>query len=292
MTGTKHPDRRGFVLVMALALIALVALALAGMARQSLALAAQASSAQSELQRRWGAVSCRKILLPHAEALLEHQNTAPVGDEVIWPLPGSLSATVALGGLSLEILLSDEDAKANLNSIYRREPRAVAGAVSMATQGGAQHSLMVKGDLGDQGPIRTENPLRSWGQLLEPMATIRADRIGRLIRESTHEITCWGSGRLNVRRATEPAVRLALMGELSGSAIQELLKVRSEPNLDSWEDGVKRLDLKEREKAVVRRLVTDRSTCYALWITTTGTGREWTSLTVGRRGGQFESFVW
>ncbi|MEZ6048711.1 MAG: hypothetical protein R3C11_24665 [Planctomycetaceae bacterium] len=59
------------MLVMALGLILIAGLILAGVARRSLAMATEVARAQEELQRRWGAISTRRVLLENAENVLE-----------------------------------------------------------------------------------------------------------------------------------------------------------------------------------------------------------------------------
>src|ERR1700733_12403728 len=108
--------RRGaFVLVMVLALLTVCALCLAGLARRSMDAGEQAATARTDLQRRWGIISCQRTYLPLARDLLEAEANALPAQARVWPLPSSVSVEFVLGDLHFSVLLADEDAKANLN---------------------------------------------------------------------------------------------------------------------------------------------------------------------------------
>jgi hypothetical protein len=66
----QRKDRNGYVLLMTIVLIAIAALILAGISRQSLLLALKALNAEEDLQRRWGAASCRQAVLMHVKDIL------------------------------------------------------------------------------------------------------------------------------------------------------------------------------------------------------------------------------
>src|SRR5688572_8165645 len=103
--------RRGYVLVMTLALLVLCATMLVTVSHAALRHASAARAARDELQRRWGAVSCREAVLPNAEVILataEATRRRPV------PV---LATVVRLGGHEFELVVSDEQAKANVNAV-------------------------------------------------------------------------------------------------------------------------------------------------------------------------------
>src|SRR5262249_35987840 len=75
-TRSQNPSRRqrsGFVLVMCLVLVVVSAISLAGFARRSLESSSRAAEAQLDLQRRWGILSCLRLYLPAADAILESE---------------------------------------------------------------------------------------------------------------------------------------------------------------------------------------------------------------------------
>src|SRR5690349_6208254 len=109
---------------MTLVLIAITGLLLAGLARRSMQLALDAAEAQQELQRRWGGITCQRYAFKHADRLLSEPAVA-IDDQNALP-PTRLkyaSFQLELGGVRFDLLLADENAKANLNTIYERRDR-------------------------------------------------------------------------------------------------------------------------------------------------------------------------
>src|SRR5690606_29363150 len=109
-----HPQR-GFLLVMALVVLALLAVLLLSLSRKSGARAVEARDAAVELQRRWGEVSLAHALLPQAEALLSESNLdrADQGQ----PPTHQRRDVLVLGGIDFAFILADEQAKANINTL-------------------------------------------------------------------------------------------------------------------------------------------------------------------------------
>src|SRR5688500_14340245 len=104
--------RRGYVLVMTLGLLVLCATMLVTVSHAALRHASTARAARDELQRRWGAVSCREAVLPNAEVILARAEAARRK-----PVPVLLTTTIRLGGHEFELVVSDEQAKANVNAV-------------------------------------------------------------------------------------------------------------------------------------------------------------------------------
>src|SRR3954467_10927434 len=105
------PNRRGYVLILALGLLALAATLLVGVARASLRHAVEAREAVDGLQRRIGVVSCQAAILPHAQDLLIRQEQRRKA------VVASLHTSVTLGGQRFELTVADEQAKANVNAL-------------------------------------------------------------------------------------------------------------------------------------------------------------------------------
>ena len=131
--------RHGYVLVTTLVLLMLAATLLVGIGRASVRQAVRARVAQDELQRRWGTASCREAVLPYAEGLLRAEEGRRRG-----PVP-SLRRRVTLGGQAFDLVVADEQAKANVNVLlveFGREAaedaiRRNAGAIAPMTRCGS-----------------------------------------------------------------------------------------------------------------------------------------------------------
>src|SRR4051812_47367544 len=99
---------RGYVLVLALGLLVLASTLLVGVGRAAVKHALAAKEAQDELQRRWAVETCRAVLLPSVEQMLERQETLRKQPAVTW------SSRVKLGSVTLDCLAADEQAKVNV----------------------------------------------------------------------------------------------------------------------------------------------------------------------------------
>src|SRR6266850_6422470 len=102
-------QRRGYILLTSLALLVLSSTLLVTLARATIQRSAEAKQSQQDLQRRWGQISCQRALLPQAESILAnleklHQRAFP-----------SYRATIQLGPQLFDLLISDEQSKANVN---------------------------------------------------------------------------------------------------------------------------------------------------------------------------------
>ena len=115
-------NRRGYVLVMTLGLLMLAATLLVTIGRASTARVLAARIEQRELQRRWAVVSCRNAVLPFAGDILARQEALQNR-----PVPG-YRATITLGDQRYALLVSDEQAKANVNLLLERSDDAGRGA--------------------------------------------------------------------------------------------------------------------------------------------------------------------
>src|SRR5690349_19007717 len=110
------PTRRGYVLVLVLVLLTLAAAAMAGIARASMLKAVRAASAAADLQRRWTVLRCRAVLLPKAEEVLSRDSGRD----------SERRLEIVLGGQPVTLVFGDEQAKANVNSIYRASGSSAA----------------------------------------------------------------------------------------------------------------------------------------------------------------------
>lgn len=240
---------------------------LVGMARQSLLLAMEAIDAQQALQRRWTIISAESVVLSQAPGLFDaSQRTLVESGADIDSFPGSLSAGFMLGGELFELLLADEDAKLNLNTYYRRREKQRTAA-TIREIAGLESSLNVH-----LRPYRVSrnNPelpaFDSWGQVFSWDDSKVEGDAGQRLALATEQLTCWGSGRLNIRRATDESIEELCRLVVTGSAIQRLLEARREtPNL-SLRAMLPQLELRVTELRALEQLLADESTCYSLWI--------------------------
>jgi hypothetical protein len=311
-TNRRHP--RGYVLLLTLMLLAIAAAALAGACRAALQKAVLATRAQDDLQRRWGVVSCRAALLPKAERVL-----AASGDRT----SPEARVEVTLGGRPMALVFGDEQAKANVNLLYAlghrdgadRAVRGVVGTIGADLRVELRPILIQAPDNDLSEPEQPKHPLQAnrdeqelldfevqpvfeaWGQIFpgaKPTALLRRRGTPPSVAGS---LTCWGDGTANVRRASSETLLRVCDGVLRSAEVRKLIAARDkDPDFDLWE-VMDTLKLPDDRYDNAEQLLTDRSSCFSLWIVTRGGGgREWYDLAVselaGGTGAGVKTFSW
>jgi hypothetical protein len=291
---TPKGSRHGYVLLMTLALLVIAALAEAGLARRSLQSALEANLAQAGLQRRWAAASCRDTILAHADELFVLLEDAK-DRRPRWPAPGEIQAQFSLAGQSVELALGDEDAKTNLNTLYARKPADVRLVITDAAHGAFTPEL--RPDLTSEAKIRRRY-FDSWGQVF-PIASVLSEADGwKQLAQAARQITCWGSGKPNIRRASDSVLEKAATAAVGSETARKLLQARRTCQEDLLLDSVlEGLPIKRLDQVKLRSALGDRSSCYSLWLALGDDRRHWYHLWVqGDRGsavpGGVQSFHW
>ncbi len=276
---TQHP--RGFVLLMALLLIAVAGVTMAGIARASLARAVQAKTAANALQLRWGQLSCQAALLPHAQKLLEQAQ-----EDSREPVT-SVPVAVSLGGMAFEALLSDEQAKANVNTVYQNTDRQTTEKRikdTLRTSDGppvAVRLTPLKPRQSEQVDKRA-SALPAFGSLEQVFDAAP----GRLFNSASNPspaiglFTCWGSGKLNFRLASREALRAVCRGLLDDRGVEQLITNRQDKPELELEQALAQLALIKEKQDKLAGLLTDSSACFSLWVAANDGRRVWHRLAV------------
>ena len=282
-------QREGYVLIMTLVLIVVAALSQAGLARRSLLLANRAVEKQRDLQLHWGAASCRRFMLDDAKERFGHLEEDHLKAESTWPSPATLETQVVLGGVSFRMWLADEDAKVNINTLKERMREKTLPIMNHLS--GKHVPLRLTPD---NRPVAKQQKkwYASWGQVFEIARVFELEGVLPVI-EATHQCTCWGKGRLSIHRTSDPVLETVVTHALSSDAARELLEERKEtPGDIDLTKLLKRLDLRARQRAKLRRWLTDKSTCFSLWMEIDDGQRQWYHLWIdGDRSAAAQSSV-
>jgi len=285
----RHAPQRGFALLMTLALVLIASCVLAGLARWSTAQALEARDAAEELRRRWAVTTCRASLLARAELLLEDAERGEITgedepEEIVYrhkPVV-TLRIDCELAGDRYVLLLTDEQAKWNVNHLMHRSSRAEAQtrlARFVMENGGAATRVKLRPRVALEDSAQN---LNSFGQVFEsadPAELLGDD--GNQGAGVAMAVTCWGNGLLNIRRADTEVVRQACEKVVGTAAVARLLEVRKRDpyrKLSEMLRQVDRLDAKEREQ--LERNLTDASACHGLWVIQVGPQRSWYTLAI------------
>ena len=99
--------------------IVLVVTVLGLLAKVSLRRGVQSVDAELALQQRWGAVSLQRVLLDGAPKLFDDRDKKLIELGITGPPPPPIiRSAISIGDVTFDVMIADEDAKLNLNSLY------------------------------------------------------------------------------------------------------------------------------------------------------------------------------
>lgn len=284
-------NRRGYVLVMTLALLMLAATLLVTIGRAATARVLAAKTEQRDLQQRWAQVSCRNAVLPFAGDILTRQEAIQNR-----PIP-QFRELIILGDQHYLLLISDEQAKANVNLLLENSDKSRAESrIREALSGsGLGNSIFLRpeprtrAEVAPTAPGQPPQPaeLPSWlsgfGQVFSNVGPSRLLASGN--SSPITQLTCWGSGAVDIMRVSEPALRLAGSRALTNIECGRLIDARNKafvprntkapahPGIGTaapapGADTVGALISQARIDPKVRLSLplTANSTCFSLWI--------------------------
>lgn len=297
---------RGFALLLTLLLLMIGVIALAQVARQSASEAVNAIEARETLQRRWAVASCRETLLPRAMRLLDQvdelsleENGVPIAGLKPEFLGTDRRVSCDLAGLNYEIVLTDEQAKYN---------PTIQGGLMLGDKPLVDKRYLTASIKTLAGYGRGESATREGGVFLRPL--VEMDQYGQRVGENTQredpkeayhsygqlfegvspkallgqahqpgvasQLTCWGNGKLNLRRAPDAVVKRVLSPVLGHEGVGQLLDARHKnPSLgaNDWIQDL--VGISPDQMALAQSLVTDRSRVQGLWVVAHGHRQSW-----------------
>ena len=279
----RRKPRPGYVLMTVIAVSILVITCLSLLARQSLRMGLKAADQERMLQKRWGSLSLQRTLLANAERVFqqhEEKNERQGNDTT--PV---IRSNLVLGDVTFDLLLADEDAKLPLNTLYHHVglkktedsiSRIAGSHVTPATRlipavepmqiSREKRRVSVSDDEKNEIAKDVPDAFRSWGEVFDLATLGRTARSPTSLQSSTTKLTCWGSGQLNFRRASDEAIlALARIVVQDGKARRVLQRYRSSPTA-----SLPTLLLSEvsdqQKQAQVQTIFSENSTNFSIWI--------------------------
>ena len=214
----------------------------------------------------------------------------------------ALRRSVSLGGQNFELIFSDEQAKVNVNTIHDQKGKRGSERIlqELVRTGGARLQVRLRST---ESRLHRLDPKR---QPLPPFGSfgqVFADASPALLLEGSDiddmpvaNLTCWGDGRLNLRRASREALEAVCSPLLDRHSISQLLAIRTETPGISLSKALDRLELPAKDRDKLERLLTDRSASQSLWIAVRSGDRARHYLRVEdtgiRRGPRTVSITW
>lgn len=272
--------QRGYVLLMVLLVLTIAATAVTAIVRRSCKQALLANRAQRELQRRWGCASCEEFFLPRAEEILLSRADASQGS------PSSFAHLLTVGGLRYQVLLSDEQAKANVNWLVHTRGRSRAADALRELQRELSRPLPV--ELAPMNVRTPADPLELPVRCATFDQVFTVDHPSDLVdlvqpsRSPTGGITCWGDGKVNFKRARVAVLRIVLEGVLTHGQVADLAALAAERPDCALDEAIESLDLGPRTHDQVHNILTDLSACHSVWVVCEDDARKWYRFTVAR----------
>jgi hypothetical protein len=308
---TSRHRHHGYVLVVTLGLLLLAATMLVSLGRATLRQAQIAREAQAELQQRWGLYSCRNSILPNAEKILARRE---ITDNK--PVP-TVRASVRLGEQTFDLLVSDEQAKANVNALLSAVDKSSAeNRLRQALSGsGVVNNVKLRPILSAHRPAPPTTAPATQASSTQPIERVIDtyaqvfDGVAppRLIASPAQLVTCWGPGQINVRRASTDALKLAAGSSLNSIQIQRVIDARNK----LFEPGqtIRPPDPQQKPPAALAEILntsaktskehlswTLTSNCHSLWIVARTRQREYYYLAVmddaNAGHAQLRTFLW
>ena len=310
---TSRKVQRGYVLLLTLMLIPVAGLAMVGLCRYSMDKAVQANHARQELQRKWTILSVQSSLLGKADQFIEQAQ-----DQSEQPIT-AVELNLTFGGEQVKLIFHDEQAKANLNTIYgqhgledtelavRRLTQSSAGTFQIQLRPNPSGPSGLSGQLafGSYGQVFAPAPVPGVTPSVLMGLSQSADRsIGRGISETSSsnvsevfaipdapekspvgQFTLWGSGQLNFRRASRQALIEMCQPVLGEEGLQKLLEIRRQHPALGLTSVLNLLELSKEDRTALTRILTDRSSCFALWTVIEVGHRQWRRLAITTSAG-------
>jgi type II secretory pathway component PulK len=288
--------KRGFMLVMVLVALLIVGAAFASVARQTLSMHRASIDAHLSLQQRWGLFSCQRSILPATDGILQSLAIR------IEPTRGKRQAfpsyaedRVVLGGQVFALIVADEDAKANLNSLFElggaRACVQTLGALlgphdSKLTQlvparGSDSEATAKRSQLGPGGlsggnddsesraePWRTaEQPaFRSWGEVFDLSRVRLLAGDDRYVANLTRRITLFGTGRLNVFRADDDTILATCKAKVSDGLAKRVLEKLRESSLLETNLILEQTVTNAKDRLALQQILSSSSRSFSLWV--------------------------
>jgi hypothetical protein len=229
--------RRGYVLVMTLGLLMLSAALLVTVSRVAVRHSLAARGAVDDVQRRYATSSINRATLDHADTILL------AAEQKLRKSIPKLATHVRLGELEYEIIVTDEQAKANINALLDDSDttRTTSRLQQALTGSGLALNIRLRPTYGPIAlpPAPVTQPatqpiyvgqslhIAGVGQVFDGVSPARLIKpmIGSKLAP-LDLLTFWGNGAVNARRTSAAALELAAGRSLTKVEVNRVIDAR------------------------------------------------------------------
>ena len=297
-------NRKGFALVIVLVLLTIAGVSLGMIARRSHVQTIKVVESEEILQRKWLVRSCEKYVLQQAaiildpslvvsDANIELEEASGLKYELVQPA-SSQNITIDLIKRQLQIVLSNEDAKVNINkllSAYSPEKiqKLLRDAVSENRNMMANIKLRLPQDyrgLSNEEGDQTEQEQIS--EVANSHMSVKSyeqiyDKFEPEFLFEDQWLTCWSDGMLDYRTAKKQALRVMLEHELGMNRIDKLISLREEEPELEFSRILTQLDLNRSQREYIGKVMVDQSaSCYGMLLGIFDQRRQYVTWTVSK----------
>ncbi len=253
----------GYALLLVLVTLTICSVALTGLATRSMQAHVDSLERLQALQTRWGRLSCSRSLLRDTPLLLEAVEKQISASERLSKrsFPVAITETVELGGALFTVILADENAKLNLNALQQLgRPGTVTQSLRRVLGPNAFRALR------DLERIPTARVLGSWGDVFDLNRLRALEGSDRVLVELTRGVTLWGSGKLNIHRASPLSLELACKGVVTDGLARRIVERHDESPALETDLLLRQTVLNETDRGRLALLLGDGSTAFSVWI--------------------------
>lgn len=246
-------------------LLALSAAMLTRLSNRGLASTLEARTRYKQLQEKWAFTSARLAILGEAERLFGDSDAFYESEGTGWPFPSSQQGEFEMGGVTYHLLLADEQAKLNLNTVYKHQANNLSQLL-LELQRNYSAAIKLRTEAAyPQLTADQKNPFHTLGQIVDfpkmPYSQKNADGLVGF----TQQFSYGQKTRLNVQRASDETLRNTARLVLSQAETEELIESRY-GYVGSLSDWLRSVDLPSRRLLPLRRLLGESSQSYSLWV--------------------------
>lgn len=275
--------RRGVVLLVVLAAIVVAGVALSSLATQSVARVRQADDAAVAVQRRWAERSIERMMLRQAEGIFRRRDeAAAAGIEV--SSRHQVRLQLPFGEQMFDVIVADEDSKANLNLLYHAgDRRAVEQAIETLGGPGARSIATIRPLVPPQPIARTEEradddgdeesavpPLApaftTWADVFDIAAMRQQTGDARTLATLSGRMTLWGGGQLNVRRADAETLQSVIQAVVPEGQARLLVERLTDGGLSDLGLLIDRTVKSPQRRRELKRMLGAASVSHSVWI--------------------------
>ncbi|MEM8733614.1 MAG: hypothetical protein AAGG44_05315 [Planctomycetota bacterium] len=260
--GLSRRNRSGYVLLLVIVLLVIAATLTVRFANEVMTTNLATLRSVKHMQAKWGKLSCERVILPMADSVFERLNQ-PGSKGPVW----QIQQTTDLGNQRIQLVLTDESAKASLGNLMRDESgRGALSKMQRLVSPSLASALEFPAGPGLGNQLASSVQKKSPG--IEAIASLpEIRRLGgeRRLVEFLDKVTVWWDGPINLNRADDEALLATCETVLTRGRSQRFLTtLRESPTVDV-EVLLQRVVKNEDEQRRLRPLLSDASFAFALW---------------------------